>query len=162
MSNMLYACSILYKTKLPFLIAFNKIDVVSCDFANEWMRDFESFEAKLETHTSFLANFTRSLSLVLDKFYENISTVGVSGGTGQGMSDLISKIDAAGIEYLTQYKPHLERIHKLAKEKREQKSEQTSESDNQFDADNESDDNNGLHRSEYPDFYFSEKQFPDS
>ena len=24
MSNMLYACSILYKTKLPFIIAFNK------------------------------------------------------------------------------------------------------------------------------------------
>lgn len=25
MSNMLYACSILYKTKLPFILAFNKV-----------------------------------------------------------------------------------------------------------------------------------------
>jgi GPN-loop GTPase len=25
MSNMLYACSILYKTKLPFIIALNKV-----------------------------------------------------------------------------------------------------------------------------------------
>merc|ERR1719300_1996931 len=40
MSNMLYACSILYKTKLPFLIAMNKIDIVSNSFAVEWMRDF--------------------------------------------------------------------------------------------------------------------------
>jgi hypothetical protein len=28
MSNMLYAVSILYKTKLPFILAFNKTDVV--------------------------------------------------------------------------------------------------------------------------------------
>lgn len=28
MSNMLYACSILYKTKLPFLIAMNKVQVI--------------------------------------------------------------------------------------------------------------------------------------
>ena len=28
MSNMLYACSILYKSKLPFVLAFNKTDVV--------------------------------------------------------------------------------------------------------------------------------------
>lgn len=34
MSNMMYACSIMYKTKLPFIVVFNKIDVVSHDFAN--------------------------------------------------------------------------------------------------------------------------------
>ena len=28
MSNMLYACSILYKTKLPFVVAFNKVPAV--------------------------------------------------------------------------------------------------------------------------------------
>ncbi len=32
MSNMLYCCSILYKTKLPFVVSFNKVDVLSCDF----------------------------------------------------------------------------------------------------------------------------------
>ena len=44
MSNMLYACSILYKTKLPFIIAMNKVDVISHQFAVEWMEDFEVFE----------------------------------------------------------------------------------------------------------------------
>lgn len=121
MSNMLYACSILYKTKLPFLIAFNKIDIISCDFATQWMRDTDAFERALETQTSYLANFSRSLSLVLDKFYENIATVGVSGGTGEGMADLMAKIDAAAADYLTDYKPQLERIQKQAQETREQK-----------------------------------------
>lgn len=151
MSNMLYACSILYKTKLPFLIAFNKIDIVGCEFANEWMRDSEAFEAKLETQTSYLANFTRSLSLVLDKFYENIATVGVSGGTGEGMQELLSKIDAAGIEYQTQYKPHLERLQKLAKEKREHKAEESGDTSpaDDFDEEEDGDDRDGLHRSKY-------------
>ena len=35
MSNMLYACSILYKTRLPLILAFNKIDVAQHQFALE-------------------------------------------------------------------------------------------------------------------------------
>lgn len=38
MSNMLYACSILYRTKLPFFIVFNKADVIKPDFATQWMK----------------------------------------------------------------------------------------------------------------------------
>lgn len=47
MSNMMYACSILYKTKLPFLLVFNKIDVVKHDFAVKWMKDFTVFQDAL-------------------------------------------------------------------------------------------------------------------
>lgn len=35
MSNMLYACSILYKTRLPLVLAFNKVDVAQHKFALE-------------------------------------------------------------------------------------------------------------------------------
>jgi len=35
MSNMLYACGILYKTRLPLLLAFNKVDVAKHQFALE-------------------------------------------------------------------------------------------------------------------------------
>lgn len=35
MSNMLYACSILYKTKLPLILTFNKIDVAQHQFSLE-------------------------------------------------------------------------------------------------------------------------------
>jgi hypothetical protein len=44
---MLYACSILYKTKLPFIIAMNKTDVVDHKYAVEWMEDFEAFQVDL-------------------------------------------------------------------------------------------------------------------
>ncbi|MBZ3869419.1 GPN-loop GTPase 1 [Sciurus carolinensis] len=32
MSNMLYACSILYKTKLPFIVVMNKTDIIDHSF----------------------------------------------------------------------------------------------------------------------------------
>jgi GTPase SAR1 family protein len=35
MSNMLYACSILYKTRLPLVLVFNKTDVAQHQFAIE-------------------------------------------------------------------------------------------------------------------------------
>ena len=47
MSNMLYACSILFKTKLPFVVVFNKTDVISHEFIQEWMEDFESFQVRV-------------------------------------------------------------------------------------------------------------------
>ena len=46
LQNMLYACSILYKTKLPFIIAMNKTDVVDHKYAVEWMEDFETFQVR--------------------------------------------------------------------------------------------------------------------
>ena len=120
MSNMLYACSILYKTKLPFLIAFNKIDVVDHSFAKEWMTDFEAFDAAIDSETSYMANLTRSLSLVLDKFYENILTVGVSASSGLGMKDFFEKIDELRIEYYKSYKPEYERIRCESEKRRKE------------------------------------------
>jgi GTPase SAR1 family protein len=35
MSNMMYACSILYKTRLPLVLTFNKVDVAKHEFAVE-------------------------------------------------------------------------------------------------------------------------------
>lgn len=81
MSNMLYACSILYKTKLPFILVFNKTDVQPHDFALEWMSDFEEFQAALATHEgardaegepTYMNSLMNSMSLVLDEFYKNL------------------------------------------------------------------------------------------
>ena len=47
MSNMLYACSILYKYKLPFIVALNKVDVVSHNYVLDWMSDFETFQVNI-------------------------------------------------------------------------------------------------------------------
>lgn len=58
------ACSILYKTRLPLLLVFNKIDATSHDFALEWMSDFESFSAAIAKESSYASTLSRSLSLV--------------------------------------------------------------------------------------------------
>ena len=58
------ACSILYKTKLPLLLAFNKIDVVRHEFALDWMKDYEIFNEALQRDTTYAATLSRSLSLV--------------------------------------------------------------------------------------------------
>ena len=71
MSNMLYCCSILYKSHLPMVCAFNKIDVIGCAFAEGWMTDFESYLTALEGQSEeYMSSMNRSLALVMDEFYK--------------------------------------------------------------------------------------------
>jgi GPN-loop GTPase len=48
-------------------------------------------------------DFTRSLSLVLDEFYRNLHTCGVSAATGDGMDDFWKSVDAAAKDFETDY-----------------------------------------------------------
>ncbi|TFK25869.1 hypothetical protein FA15DRAFT_668039 [Coprinopsis marcescibilis] len=126
MSNMLYACSILYKTKLPFILVFNKTDVQPHEFALEWMEDFEAFQEALATHgtardaegePTYMNSLMNSMSLVLDEFYKGIKAVGVSSFTGAGIPEFFKAVEASREEYTTLYLPELAR----AKQRREAK-----------------------------------------
>ncbi|OQV23240.1 GPN-loop GTPase 1 [Hypsibius exemplaris] len=123
MSNMLYACSILYKSKLPFIIALNKIDMVDPTLVMKWISDFEAFDVAVEKEESYAANLSRSLGLILDEFYGAIRTVPVSALTCQGFPKFVEAVEAATLEFNTEYKPEMDKMKADQRESRKLKSE---------------------------------------
>lgn len=125
MSNMLYACSILYKTKLPMILVFNKTDVKDAEFAREWMTDFEAFQEALHkdeesdalggveggSHggSGYMGSLLNSMSLMLEEFYSHLSMVGVSSRVGTGMDEFFEAVEQKKQEFMRDYQPELER-----------------------------------------------------
>jgi translation initiation factor IF-2 len=88
---MLYSLSILYKSKIPMCVVFNKTDIMDCKFAMEWMTDYDKFDEALSKQDNYLASLSRSMGLVLDEFYNLVPYTGVSATTGEGFDDLCTK-----------------------------------------------------------------------
>lgn len=125
MSNMLYACSILYKTKLPMILVFNKTDVKDAAFAKEWMTDFEAFQEALRrdeesdslggveggSHggSGYMGSLLNSMSLMLEEFYSHLSMVGVSSRLGTGIDEFFEAVEEKKQEFINDYQPELER-----------------------------------------------------
>lgn len=130
MSNMLYACSILYKTKLPMILVFNKTDVRDAEFAKEWMTDFDKFQEALRQEedsgafgteggvggfgagSGYMGSLLNSMSLMLEEFYRHLSVVGVSSMTGDGVDEFFQAVETKRQEFERDYKPELERRKK--------------------------------------------------
>ena len=98
-SNMLYALSIMYKMKLPLMIAFNKVDVTKDNKVIEWMQDFQSLQDALRKKDDYISTFSSSLSLLLAEFYKTIKYVSISSKTGEGFDELISKCEEIRKKY---------------------------------------------------------------
>ena len=125
MSNMLYACSILYKMKLPLVLAFNKIDLAPCDFAQHWMDDLDSFTEALQKERSYMGSLAQSMALMLEEFYASLTAVGVSALSGEGMEPFFAAVDKARTEYESGYALELAKQkeqRKLDEEERQRKS----------------------------------------
>ena len=117
-SSMLYAVSILYKTKLPMIIVFNKTDMEPCEERIEWMRDFEKFQIALRKEeelsdgsgSGYMSSLMNSMSLVLEEFYNHLDVVGVSALTGDGFDEYLECLERKRAEYWTDYRPELEAL----------------------------------------------------
>mgnify|MGYP002836014867 CR=1 FL=1 len=97
---MLYACSVLYKSRLPMVLAFNKVDAAPCDNVIAWMDDYELYQETLqEDSEGYMNSLNSSLALVLDEFYSKIRRVGVSAATAEGIPELLEKFDEAAAEF---------------------------------------------------------------
>ncbi|KAI9038079.1 putative ATP binding protein [Aspergillus affinis] len=134
MSNMLYACSILYKTKLPMILVFNKTDVQDAEFAKEWMTDFDAFQQALRQEeetgafgtegaaggfgagSGYMGSLLNSMSLMLEEFYRHLNVVGVSSMTGDGVDDFFKAVEEKRQEFERDYKPELDRKKKEREE----------------------------------------------
>jgi predicted GTPase len=96
---------ILYKTRLPFILVFNKTDIQPHQFAVDWMQDWQLFQQALQSSASpdgeanYMNSLMNSMCLVLDEFYEGLRTVGVSAMTGQGIKEFFEKVEEAREEY---------------------------------------------------------------
>lgn len=51
------------------------------------MKEFDEFDAALSKENNYLSSLSRSMSLVLEEFYSNILSIGVSAYTLKGFDD---------------------------------------------------------------------------
>jgi GPN-loop GTPase len=94
-SNLIQAVSIFYKIRIRLIVVLNKIDVAYPDRIKSWLKDFDSFQKAMEESSSFSSDLSRSLSICLEEFCQNLTTVYTSALSGEGLGDLFEAIDAS-------------------------------------------------------------------
>ncbi|XP_047436749.1 GPN-loop GTPase 1 [Mugil cephalus] len=126
MSNMLYACSILYKTKLPFIVVMNKDSgswtgtgtSYSFAFGADAMTGSRTVTPAQETHV------THYHTMSLLDIYTSLRVVGVSAVTGSGLDELFVQVEDAAKEYETDYRPEYERLRQQLVDSQAKKQQQ--------------------------------------
>lgn len=96
-STMLYACSILYRSGLPLVLALTKTDKKSADEVISWMTDNDKFEDSLD-ESSYFSEFNRSTGQIFSELYKTMPVVPISGYTGEGIPKLLEEIERVANE----------------------------------------------------------------
>ncbi|KAL8445552.1 hypothetical protein Emed_005510 [Eimeria media] len=107
LSNMVHACSVLYRHKLPFLAALNKIDAQEDSRCLQWIRDYDLFQEALLEDDRYMGSLGRSTALALCSFYENIEILPLSAITKQGFEKLPVHLEKLRKEYQDSFLPYL-------------------------------------------------------
>lgn len=128
-SNMLYACSIAYKSRLPFLVALNKSDACSPHQVMQWMQDPQLVTDAVAHDTSYVSSLTSATSMVLHAFYQQMQCVPCSALTGQGIEELLNAIDMTRQEYYKDYLPELKKKHQPGQQQQQELAEEEEDSD---------------------------------
>lgn len=92
-SNMLQCLSVVYKTRLPVVLAFNKIDVVGYEFAKSWMEKEELLRESLDGLSTYSSDLAISLIAAMSKFYTELIPVGISATRLIGIDELLEALD---------------------------------------------------------------------
>ena len=78
------------------------------------MHDFEKFHEAIDEEQaespSYVNDLTRSMSLVLDDFYAELTAVDFSAITGDGCESLLAAISKCNEEYWRDYRPIYEKL----------------------------------------------------
>jgi GPN-loop GTPase len=109
-SNILYSCSVLYKSRLPLMMILNKADITSADFIREWLNDADTFDKALEKEEFFAGSFARSLASTLESFYQRIFFSIVSSlNRIWNFSDYSMSLKKIYLEFSISYQKELEK-----------------------------------------------------
>jgi len=123
------------------ILVFNKTDVQDASFAQDWMEDFEAFQAALQNEetggafggvegeganfggqgSGYMGSLLHSMSLVLEEFYKHLKVVPVSSMTGAGVEDFFKAVQEKKEEFNRDYKPELERRRKQREDEKKGK-----------------------------------------
>ena len=77
------------------------------------------YDEALKEDETFSSNLSRSLSLLLDEFYEDLKAVPFSSLYGTGLDELYEAIGEKREEFFTEFLPELEKVRKNIEKRRE-------------------------------------------
>ncbi|XP_037959062.1 GPN-loop GTPase 1-like [Teleopsis dalmanni] len=108
-THMLQVMTILRKTRLPFIVALNKIDVLDHSTPLNWMKDFEALDEATLHHS--ITGLPHLVSRTADTFYKTLSRCAISSITGVGFDDFFHCAAEGVKEYEICFKVEYNDLH---------------------------------------------------